>query len=527
MFFIMASCSKRPRKNTAFYLNIGGEPTSLHAFNAVTDGYTSVVMGYSAESLLARDLDTYEWKPALATSWKISDDKMKFTFKLRKNVFFHDGTKMSADDVKFSFDAIFDDKYKAIAVRSFYEGIKEVEVLDSHTVVFHAKDKSYKNFTTAAGMLIFSKNFFSQNKKKSFFNKNIIGTGPYKLDLYKRGSRIVLVKNKDWWGYSLPEQKEWNFEKIVLRFVADTNVALEMLKKGALDFLAVSPEYYVKKMNGKQWSKKVHKVKVENSSPKGYSWIGWNLLHPILKDKRVRKALYMLVNRKLMIEKFEYGYSTPLAGPVYPQSPYAVDVEPVKFNLKKAASLLAAAGWKDTDGDRVLDKIIDGKKVKFSITILEPSDFFMKYLTVFKEDAKKVGVELNLKRVEWNSFIKLIDEKKFEAIRLAWTAVIDWDPTQIWHSKSINGGSNFISFKNKRVDEICDKAKYIHDKEKRIELLKEAQKIIIDEAPYVWFTNKASTMYGHTDRIKKEKNTYKYGVGNSFWKFKRLIREAN
>ena len=523
---IMSSCVERPKKNSAFYYNLGSEPTTLHPLKGATEAVTGQVGSYVIESLLTRDIDTYEWKPVLAKSWKVSKDKLKFTYKLRDDVYWHDGVKFTAKDVKFSFDAIFDDKYQAAAIRSYFEGIEKVEIVDDYTVIFHAKDKNYQNFSTASTLDILPKHFYEQDEKKSFFNKNLVGTGPYKLDLYKRGNRIVLVKNDKWWGNKIKGQDEWNFPKIVLRFISDQNVALEMLKKGSLDYLGLRAEEYVKKARGPIWGKKVHKVETKNSTPKGYNFIGWNLRHPILKDKQVRKALYHLVNRDLMIKKFEYNYTTPLDGPVYPQSPYAVDVKTVKFDPKKALKMLKSAGWKDTNGDNILDKVIDGKKRSLSITILEPWEGFTRYLTIFKEDARRAGVEINIKVMEWNSFIKLVDERKFDAIRLAWNASVDWNPTQIWHSKSIKGGSNFIGFSNKRVDEIADKAKYIHDKEKRIELLKEAQRIIIDEAPYVWFTNKSTTMYGYTDRIEREKDTYKFGIGYSKWKFKSKMRKG-
>lgn len=521
-------CQQRPKRNIAFYNNLGGEPTTLHPLKGATDGYTSDVGDYVYESLLGKDLDTYEWEPRLAVEWEVSDDKRTFTFKLREGVKWHDGTPFTARDVKWSYDAIFDDKYKAIAIRPYYEGIKKVEVVDDLTVKFHAKDDYYKNFDIAAGMDVLPKHFYEQEGKGSaFFNKNLVGTGPYKLALYKRGNRVVLERNQDWWGFKDPDQKEWNFPKIVLRFVSDNNVEMEMLKKGSLDFITLRAEQYVKKAVGPMWGKDVHKVLTRNKSPKGYNFIGWNLKHPILRDKRARKALYHLVNRELMIEKFEYGYSEPAAGPVYPQSPYHdKSIKPVEYDPKKALKILRASGWKDSDGDNILDKVIDGKKRKFSITILEPYEGFMKYLTVFKEDAKKAGVEINIKLMEWNSFVKLLDEKKFEAVRMAWRASVDWDPTQIWHSKSIDGGSNFISYSNPEVDRLADKARYIHDREERIKVLRKAERLIAEDVPYVWFTYKDSTMYGHTDRIKKEKDTYNYGIGTSYWDFDSEMRKT-
>lgn len=524
------SCQQRPKRNVAFYSNILGEPTTLHPLKGASDGYTGSVTSYAIESLLTKDLDTYEWKPSLATEWKIDDDKRTFTFKLREGVRWHDGTPFTAEDVKWSFDAIFDDKYKAIAIRPYYEGIEKVEVVDERTVKFIAKSDYYKNFDTAAGMEILPKHFYEQtgeeDKGAAYFNKNLVGTGPYKLDLYKRGSRVVFVKNEDWWGDRLPDQKEWNFPKIVIRFVGDQTVALEMLKKGSLDFLGLQPESYVKKAVGPKWGKDVHKVLTQNKTPKGYNFIGWNLKHDILKDRDVRLALYHLVNRKLMIEKFEYGYSVPAAGPIYPESPYHDNsIQPIEYDPKKALAILRAAGWKDSDGDNILDKVINGRKRKLSLTILEPYEPFMKYLTVFKEDAKKAGVDINIKLIEWNSFIKLVDEKKFDAIRMAWSAAVDWDPKQIWHTESIKGGSNFISYSNAEVDRLTDEARLIHDRAERIKVLRKAERIIANDVPYVWFTYKSSTMYAYTDRMKREKDTYNYGIGTSFWDFKSEMRK--
>jgi ABC-type transport system substrate-binding protein len=508
-------------------MDIGNEPSSLHPINQPFDGAAVSVREKVLEPLATRSIDTYEWEPALATEWTIAEDKLSFTFKLRKGVKWHDGKEFTAHDVKFSFDCFFDEKFNGAAMRPLIDGIKEVQVIDDYTVKFIAKDKYYKNFDTAAGLDILPKHFYYQEgKTKGFFNKTLVGTGAYKLEIYKRGNRVVLVKNKDWWGFKDPENKEHNFDKIVQRFVSNMNVNLEMLKKGSLDFAGMTPDMYVKRTTGPEWGTKVQKVKARNKSPKGYNFIGWNLKHPILKDRMVRKALYHLVNRKLMVEKFEYGMSEPAIGPIYHSSPYHdKSLKPIQYNPKLALKILRERGWSDTDGDNILDKVIDGKKTKFTITLLEPSENFLKYDTVFKEDASKVGVELNIKQIEWNSFVKLLDERKFDAVRLAWSASVDWDPKQIWHSDSINGGSNFISYSNPKLDKIIDEVRYIHNRDERIKRLKEAEKIIVNDHPYVWFTYKDITLYGHTNRIKKEKDSHNYSIGTTYWDFKSKMRK--
>ena len=526
---VLLSCSKRPRENSVFYLSLPTDPTGLHPVNNATDGYASVIGGYVFESLLSRD-DDYNWEPALATDWKISSDKKVFTFTLREGVKWSDGRPLTAEDVVFSFDVFFDENYQGAAVRSYLSGIDRVEKVDHKTVKFIAKEALHLNFNVAAGLDILPKHFYEQKgKSKGYFVKNIIGTGPYLLKEYERGKRILLEQNPLWWGRDLQKQKErpeYNFPKLSFKVVGDSTVGLERLKKGTLDYYSLQPVEYVKKTSGGEWEKSVFKVLCKNKSPKGYNWIGWNLKHPILKSRNVRLALFKLVNRKLMVEKFEYGYSVPAKGPIYPQSPYHdQSIEVVDFDPKGALQLLRSEGWSDTNNDQILDKVIGGKRMDFTITILEPYPPFMKYLSVFKEDAKKVGVNIEIKQIEWNSFVQLMDEKKFDAIRLTWTASVDWDPTQIWHTNSIKGGSNFISYSNTEVDRLSELARKTFDKEKRIQLLQKAEKLIVNDYPYVWFTYKDTTMYAYNERIKRPQDCLNYSVGTSFWSFKRRFND--
>lgn len=521
---ILFSCSYKDKvkKSKAFYLNIGGEPNIINPITS-TDGYARNLHGYIFEGLLERDINNYEWKPAIAKSWEISKDNKTFTFKLREDVTFHDGTPLTAEDVKFSFDIMFDDRFKTAHKRPYLEGIKEAIVIDKHTIKFTTKTKYYANFDVVAGGIIqiFPKHFYNDTNNKKLFNKKLIGTGPYKFKEYYRGKYFVLERNPDWWGFK-QGSKEYNFKRVVLRFISNPTVSLEMLKKHRLDYIDLRPDAYIKKTSGPIWGNEVFKIKTRNKTPKGYNFIGWNQNHPILKDKIVRKAMFHLANRKLMIEKFEYGMSVPAKAPNYPSSPYSdyENLPNLTFNPKQALKMLRSVGWSDTDNDGILDKVIDGKKTKFSITILEPYAGFVKYLTIIKEDAIKIGVDINIKLLEWSSFIKLLDEKKFDAFRMAWGGVIDWDPKQIWHSASIDGGSNFISYSNKQVDNLIDQARLISDRSKRIEMLRKVERQIVDDAPYLWFTFKEDSLYAHTNRIQKEVETYPYGIGTSYWKLK-------
>jgi microcin C transport system substrate-binding protein len=523
------ACNEKNREaRNIFYQNLMSEPTTLNPITA-SDGYSRQVHSYILESLLDRDIETYEWKGALAKSWEISKDKKVYTFKLRENVIWHDGKPFTADDIKFSFDVIFDPEFNTAHKRPYYEGIDRVEVIDPLTVKFYTKTKFFLNFETAAGMAIYPKHLYTGDKKNKKLNRIVIGTGAYMLDKYDKGKKILLKRNPNWWGDKVEEYKgQNNFKKIGFRFVGDKTVALEMLKKGNVDFKGLDSEEFMKKAVGEGWGDKYKKVKTQNKTPTGYSFYGWNLSNPLFKDVRVRKALAHLVNRPLMLDKFEYGMSDYANGPIYVSSDYNnPKVKPLNYDPNKALKYLKEAGWKDTDGDLILDKQINGKKVDFKFTIIDPYEGFMKYNTIFKEDCKKVGINAEIKIVEWNTFLKLLDEKNFEAVRLAWGGGgIDWTPKQIWHSSSAaKGGSNFIGYKNKTVDKLIEKARETFDKAKRVKLLQKVHKIIADDAPYAFFFNRKYILYAHRTRIEKEKDTYTYGVGTSFWKVKEAKKE--
>lgn len=521
-FLFLVSCNAKNKKSTStIYYNIGGEPTTLNPLSS-SDGYSTAVQGYIFEGLLDRDLDTYQWKPGLATEWTISKDKRVFDFKLREGVKWHDGKELTAEDVKYSYDVIFSDDYKAVQMRSYYESVKEVQVLDKYSVRFIVKDDYFQNFDVCAGITVLPKHFYTNLENKKDFGRKLIGTGPYMFTKYDKGQKIILVKNPDWWGNNVEtEAGAYTIPKIVLRFVQEENVSLELLKKGDIDYLGLRPDGFVKKTVGKVWEEKIVKVKTENKTPKGFNFIGWNMKNPILKDREVRKALAMLFNRPLMLDKFEYKLSEYATGPIYVQSDYASPkVKPIEFSPNEALKILHNVGWKDSDKDGILDKVINGKKTKLSITILEPTQEMMKYLTIFKEDASKVGVDINIKNIEWNSFVKLLDEKNFEAVRLAWGGGgVDWDPKQIWHTSSSAGaGSNFIQYSNPEVDRLIDQARKLYEKDQRLPLLRKVHELVSDDYPYIWWFNSKYSLYGHTKRVKKVKDTYTYGIGQQFWK---------
>lgn len=505
-----------------FQMSFPSEPEKLNPINS-QDLYASYVQDYVMDGLMVLNSETYELEPALAERYEVSKDQMTYTFFLRKDAKFSDGKPVTAEDVKFSFDAVRDPRYKAVHRLPYYETIGDVTVVDPYTVKIGTKRKYYFNLEVMATVgytPIAPKHIYGDPTKK--LNKELIGSGPYKLETYNKGKNIILARDKNWWGNSVAHLKgKFNFDKILIRFVKEDNLELEMLKKGELDYTGLTPESYVKKTEGAPFGTIILKKKVENSDPtRGYGFVGWNFKNDLFKDRDTRLALAHLMNREEMNKKFRFGMSVPATGPWQFNNPHAnPDVKAIAYDLAKAKELLKKSGWDDADKNGILEKTFDGKKREFRFTLLFPSREVEKYFTMYKEDLKKAGIEMDLKVVEWNTFMKSLDEQKFDAVSLGWGGgSLEGDPKQIWHSTSAKpGGSNFISYSNPEVDKLIDTAREELDAKKRAGMWKKIYKMIADDAPYAFMFNERYALYAHHKKINMVKDTYKYAVGRYYW----------
>lgn len=505
-----------------FYRAMKAEPEKLNPLTS-TDGFAQILQNFTMDGLATVNAETYEFEPGLAERWEMSKDKKFITFFLRKGATFHDGKPVTAEDVKFSFDAVNDVAlgFDTAHARPYFENIAKAEIVDPHTIKFEIKKQYFNNFSVLASggfMPIVPKHIYS---KKEGTNKTLVGSGPYKLENYDKGKAIVLVKNPSWWGKGLARSAgQNNFEKIYFRFIKEDNVLLENLKKGSIDFSGLTPEQFVKQTSGAPWGATIDKQKVENLEPKGFGFVAWNFKNEIFQDKKVRVALAHLMNRELMNEKFRFNMSLPATGPWYVQNPYAsAKVKPILFDFEKAKALLKEAGWQDTDQDGFLDKEIKGKKTPFRFSLMFGNRDAEKYYTVYKEDLRKAGIDAKLSLVEWNSFVKALDERKFDAVSLAWSGgSVDIDPKQIWHSASAQpGGSNFNSYSNPEVDKLIDQGREELDRAKRIKIFQQVYEKIAEDAPYAFLFVERYGLYGHTKRMGWVKPTYNYDIGQTYW----------
>jgi microcin C transport system substrate-binding protein len=502
--------------------NLGAEPPTIHPIMAEDVPADNLNKDYLCDSLLYNAPNTWELKPRLAEKFESTKDNKVYTFHIRKDAVFHDGKPITAEDVKFSFDAVKIPEHKAANLIPYFDGIEKIEVVNEKTIKFYLKNTYFQNLTAIGTAFIIPKHVYGDISKSVKMTKDSVCSGPYTLDKYERGQRIVVKKFDKWYGLSVPEFKgEANFQSVIFRFIKEGNIEVETFKKGDLDISnwPMPMDTWVKLAVGPMFGKTVFKKEVANSGVRAYGFYGFNFKNNLFKDRNVRQALGHLQNREEMNQKFRYGKSELATGPFSKFSEYAdPSVKPIEYNPKKAQELLSKAGWKDSDKDGVLDKEINGKKVPFRFTVAYASKDSEKYHTFFKEDLKKVGIDMELKLMEWNSFNKLLDEKNFDMIAMSWGGVIDWDPKQIWHSSSIDGGgSNFISYTNLQVDKLIDEARLIVDRKKRIQMLRKVYKTIAEDVPYLpWFNNKFD-YYIVSDKIGQPADSFEKKIGFEFW----------
>jgi ABC-type transport system substrate-binding protein len=524
--FAPGTARAAPAKGT-FYLRLEEDPSTLNPVTS-TDAYVYDIHDLVFDTLLLRSDETYEWLPEIAEKWDVSKDGKTYTFKIRPGVKWHDGQPLTAEDVKYSYDVYFEGRFQAPTKKVYFEKLKEVKVLDPLTVQFICKDAYYKNLEVLASYVkIVPKHIYGQiDPADPRLNREIVGTGPYQLQEWNKGQRIVLKHVPEYWAADLPYYKErYKFDKIVFRVVRDDTVAMEMLKKGDLDYLdlRLQPERFAKDTQGPEWGTKVFAVKAQNDAPQmyGYGFIGWNLKNPFFRDRLVRQALSHMINRPLMIEKFRFGLSELAVGPFGNRSPStSPKVKPVPYDPKKALALLKKAGWKLDEGG--LTKEMDGNPTHLEFTLICANPNFEKYLTLIKEDLKAVGITMNIKMMEWNSLAKALDERKFEAATLGWTVnSMDDDPVQIWHSKSIpSPGSNFIGYANPAVDRLIDEVQLTLDRKKRIAKLHRVHELIAEDQPYSFLFNQKYWLYVNSNRVEKPSDTLKYAIGWNTWSIK-------
>jgi peptide/nickel transport system substrate-binding protein len=492
------------------------DPEQLNPLTS-NDSASSEVLGFIFESLLTREPRTLELKPLIAEARpEISQDKLTYTFKIRKDARFQDGRPVTGEDVLFSVKAIKCPFVNAPFLRVYFNSLIDAQLIDPYTIRFAIKEPYFLNESVLGGITLLPRHHYDPEnllqrvtvrelaqdpaklsaEVKKFgdqfnrnYSRNPLGSGPYKFNLWKTGREVELMRNSNYWGNGKAGIDQAYVDRLKFRVVNNPDAALTRLKSGSLDYMEVlQPIQHVRGTSSARFTREFQKH--EYYAPT-YSYIGWNNVHPIFRDKRVRQAMTYLTDRKQIVKSVLFGLGEVVDSHIYFFRPeYDKSLKSYPFDPSKAMQLLNEAGWKDTDGDGVLDKVIDGKKIplRFEIKVNAGNAVRKSVALVFLDELKKHGIAASVRELDWTIFLNDVKNHQFDAVVLGWQmSTTEPDAYQVWHSsQAANKGSNAVSYKNARVDEILELYRREFDAQKRIQLYNEFQQILHDEQPYTF-----------------------------------------
>ncbi len=392
------SAAQAPKRGGTLRISYGNEVANLDFHTA--PGYEMMWVAMNIGCGLINITPDGKFVPDAAESWQVSPDGLNYTFKLKKNVLFHDGTKVDAAAVKFSIDRIMDPANK-VGMRPFYEAVHSVEVLDPLTIQIRLKHPyAFMLHMLAAyrtGLVLYSPTAtqkYSLEDRKQGKPEAVIGCGPFKLVEWVKGSHLVMDRFDKYFEAGLPY-----LDRVVIRVIKDPVTEMAAFKAGEIDFIAsFSPEHVdtMKAQNpkalimtGKETTPMVAQMKV--TVPKdGKPMSTERAPHPIFGDLRVRKAIGCYgIDRQEIVKIAFKGQATPWVGMAPPGTLESVNVNYLcPYDQAKAKALLAEAGY-GPQKPLIFELMTNTEKSVFSVIT-----------TVIKEQLARIGVTANIRLVD-------------------------------------------------------------------------------------------------------------------------------
>ena len=404
-----------------------------------------------------------KFTPRLATSWETSADGKALTFKLRAGGKFHDGEPIDAEAVKYNIERAktFPDSIR----KSELSGVDTVDVVDPLTVRLNLKAADASLIATLsdrAGMIISPK---AAKELGSNFGLKPVCSGPYKFAERVQQDRIVLERYADHWN-----AKAFAFDKLVFRNVRDATVRLANLRAGDFDLIERLEPTDVKEANADK------SLKVESAVSLGYQGITFNLANgagadnAFAKDKRLRQAMSLALDRKAINEVIFEGQFTPAGQPVPPVSPYYSKLfAPPAPDIAKAKALIKEAGLTRVKAEM---KFANNPRTQRLVEVIQAM-------------VAEAGIDLSLRATEFAT--QMADQSKgtFETVQIGWSGRPDPDGN-IHSFMTCKGGLNDGKYCNAEVDRLLNEARATSDVAKRAALYEAADKIYLDELPIIY-----------------------------------------
>ncbi|MBV6494571.1 MAG: Oligopeptide-binding protein AppA [Turneriella sp.] len=476
--FVSIVCTRRAADidPTTLSYHLPSDPIVLNPVIS-EDAYSSAIQSRIFESLVERDPKTLNFRGLIAEKWTISADKLVYTFQLRKNVFFHDNTPVLAEDVLYSFNMLMDDKIPNAHKKVYYKDVSSLTSTDTHTVIFRMKKPYAFALEHLGGFEIIPKHIYSvgnfMTDERNF--RAPVGSGPYRFVEWKSGMRVVLDRFEKYWG------KKPDIRRIEYQIIKNDAVALQALKKGDIDSYNLKPLQWTRQTNSEKFKRQFYKIKYLSPS---YRYIGYNMRMPPFNDRRVRVAMAHLMDLEKIRKTILEGLAEITTGPFLPQSlQYNKALKPLEYNPQKALSLLKEAGY--TPNERgILSK--NGKPLEIELMVPAVGGFYDQFISIIKEDFYKAGIQIQIRKLEFQTLVEKVNQRDFQAVMLGWSSGIESDPYQLWHTSQKATGHNFTGFGNSESDALIEKARLTFNADERNKLYHRFHKIVYHEQPYTF-----------------------------------------
>ena len=305
-----------------------------------------------------------------------------------------------------------------------------------------------------------------------------VGTGPYKFQEWRSGEKVVLVATRDYY------REGPYISRVVYRIIPSQPTIFLELKANGIDSAGLTALQFKRQTDFPAFRKAYNKYPYPANA---YTYFGFNLKDPRFADKRVRQAFAYAINRREIIEGVILGLGREATGPYKPGTwPYNPNVKTYPYDPARARQLLAEAGWKERNADGILVK--DGRPFTFELMTNQGNEERRKIAEIIQASLKEVGVQVEVRIIEWASLLKeYLKKKRFEAIVLGWGIGTDPDQYNIWHSSKTGPDElNQISFANAEVDELLEKGRSSCQQAERVKYYYRLQEILAEEQPLVF-----------------------------------------
>ena len=432
-------------------------------------------------------------KPRLAESWEFSPDRKILTFKLRPGLVWSDGVPITADDVLFTFEA---QKTPEVGwqMAESKDRIERVEVVDPLTVRYHFKEIYSTQLIDANEGVILPKHrwekipFKEWRNNAAFFDQNLVFSGPFKLESWQPNQRIILTRNEKYFEPGLPK-----VDRVVIEIVPDETNQVALLRAGTVDAIENVPAQNVAEL------KQDPNLELPTHIPRTYFDIIWNTSRPLLAEKEVRQAITMALDRQAIVDSLLFGYATVGCSP-FPSSFWVrkQDLKPWPYDPERAKAQLASRGFKDSDGDGILER--GGQR--FEIELLAPAQNLLRrnVALLAQQQLKKVGIEVKLKVIDFNVLLETLSKHQFDGVVSGLAIGTNLSLYDTFHSKS-KDTYNWGVYSNPEVDRLIETLDAAVDPRTVRAEFDRVQEILHEEQP-VTFTYESQRIAGNRKRLR-------------------------